>query len=121
MRLFGKGPSSSLAIGIGLVVVSRRCCLGVGCLGSRLSGLLFCSAGLLLTAAGMIGGGLRLQLRFRLAQGVQSILAELQFLSLRGSALRYGQLIAALALAVARVFLGVDQLGLAQQRCNLRF
>ena len=26
LLLFGKGPSSSLAIGIGLVVVSRRCC-----------------------------------------------------------------------------------------------
>jgi hypothetical protein len=40
-----------------------------------------------------------------------SILAALHFL---------GQLIAALALAVAHVFLGVDHLGLAQQRCNLR-
>jgi len=110
LRLFGKGLSSSLALGIGLVVVRRRCCLGVGSLGSSLSGLLFCSAGLLLAAAGVISGGLSLQLRSGFAQGVESILAELQFL---------GQLVTALAFAVTRVFLRVDQLSLAQQRCDL--
>jgi hypothetical protein len=113
LRLSGKGLSNSLALGIGLVVVRRRrCCLGVGSLGSSLGGLLFCSAGLLLAAAEVISGGLRLQLRSGFAQGVESILAELQFL---------GQLVTALAFAVAHVFLGVYQLSLAQQRCNLRF
>ena len=58
----------------------------------------------------MVSGGLRLQLRSGFAQGVESILAALQLL---------GQLIATLALAVARILLGVDQLSLAQQRCDL--
>jgi hypothetical protein len=35
---------------------------------------------MLLTAAGVVGGGLRLQLRFGLAQGVESILTALQLL-----------------------------------------
>jgi ABC-type Co2+ transport system permease subunit len=71
------------------------------------------SAGLLLAPeAGVVRGGLRLQFCFGFAQGVESILAELQFL---------GQPIATLALAVARVLLGIDQLGLAQQRCDLGF
>lgn len=51
-----------------------------------------------------------LQLGDGFAQGVESILAELQFL---------GQLIATLALAVARILLGFDLLCLAQQRCDL--
>jgi len=74
--------------------------------------MLLCSAGLLLAAAGVVSSGLRLQLCSGFAQGVESILAELQLL---------GQLIATLALAVARILLGIDQLGLAQQRCDLRF
>jgi len=90
-----------------VVVLNRRCCLG-----SCPSGLLFCRAGLLLAAAGVVSGSLRFQLCLGLAQNVESILAALQFL---------GQLIATLALAVARVFLGVDQLGLVQQRCDLGF
>ena len=49
-RLFGKGPSSGLAFGIGLAVLfSHRCCL---------SGLLFGSAGLRLKAVGVVGGSL---------------------------------------------------------------
>jgi hypothetical protein len=63
LRLFGKGLRSSLTLGIGLVVVRRHSCsLGIGNLGSSLSSLLFCGAGLLLAAAGVISGGLRLQL-----------------------------------------------------------
>jgi hypothetical protein len=42
--------------------------------------LLFCSPGLLLAAAGVVGGGLHFQLRLGLAQGVVAILAALQFL-----------------------------------------
>jgi hypothetical protein len=104
----------NLSFGLRCVLVVVFCCwfcLGSGSLGSSFSELLFRSASLLFTAAGMVGGGLRLQLRFRLAESVQSILAELQFL---------GQPIATPAYAMARLLLGVDQLGLAQQRCDLR-
>ena len=66
--------------------------------------------GLLLTTAGVVGKGLPLKLRSCFAQGGQPIL-EFQFLE---------QLIAPLANAVARVFLGDDQLGLAQQHWNHR-
>ncbi len=66
----------------------------------------------MLTAAGVVGGGFRLQLCSGSSQGVQPILTALRLL---------GQLIATLAFAVPRVLLGVDQLGLAQQRCDLGF
>jgi hypothetical protein len=62
------------------VVRRHRCSLGIGNLGSSLSSLLFCGAGLLLAAASVVASGLRLQLRSGFAQGVESILAELQFL-----------------------------------------
>jgi len=81
LRLFGKGPSGSLAFGIALaVVLSRRCGLGIGSLGSRLSGLLFCGTGLLLAAAGMVSSSLRFQRCLGPAQGIQPVLAALQFL-----------------------------------------
>jgi len=95
LRFLGKGLRSSHPLGIDLVAdLSRRCCLDIGSLGSRFSGQLFCGSGVLLTAAGVASGGLRLQLRFGLAQGVQPILAALQLL---------GQLIVTLDLSVARM------------------
>jgi hypothetical protein len=53
----------------------------------------------------------RLQRRFRLLDLLQAALATLKLL---------GQLIAPLALAVLRVFLGVDALGLLQKLLHLR-
>jgi hypothetical protein len=60
----------------------------------------------------MISGGLRLQLCSGLAEYFDPLLPALQLRR---------QLDATLVFAIALVFLGVDQLGLAQQRCNLRF
>jgi hypothetical protein len=68
LRLCGKALTSSHPLGIDLVaVLSHRCCLGIRSLGSSLSDLLFFCASLLLTAADVVSGGLRLQLRSRFA------------------------------------------------------
>jgi hypothetical protein len=53
LRLFGKYLSSSLTLSFALaVLLSHRCSFSIGSLGSSLSGLLLCSAGLLLTPTG---------------------------------------------------------------------